>query len=147
MIFTAWPVPSAEIGLPTLSVTATLALTVPLLPRPVIAQVKKQPAPMLPALTVTWVRESFAAVPTPTVIARPDEVEIDPSVAVTPAVSTLLSFITPFFVDVTVATPAVKLIAVAVPKGTAVPLLLATVGAAPLGLAVAPAKVRLWAPV
>jgi hypothetical protein len=43
----------------------------------------------------------------------------------------------------TVATPAVKLIAVAEPKATAVPELLDTVGFVPLGLAAAPEKVRL----
>ena len=39
-----------------------------------------------------------------------------------------------------------KLIAVAVPKAVAVPELLATVGAVPPGLAVAPEKVRLLEP-
>jgi hypothetical protein len=41
----------------------------------------------------------------------------------------------------------VKLIDVALPKATAVPELLATVGAFPPGLEAAPEKVRLWAPV
>ena len=46
-----------------------------------------------------------------------------------------------------VATPAVNVIAVAVPKLVAVPELLATVGVVPLGLAEAPEKVRFLAPV
>ena len=82
-----------------------------------------------------------------TVIARPAAVEIEPSVAVMLAVSALLSVITPFFDEATAATPEVKVSAVAEPKEIAVPALLTTVGAAPLGLAVAPEKVRLWGPV
>jgi hypothetical protein len=58
-----------------------------------------------------------------------------------------LSFITPFLVVETVATPLVKVIAVAVPKLVAVPELLETVAKAPLGLADAPLKVRFLAPV
>ena len=45
------------------------------------------------------------------------------------------------------ATPAVKVSAVAVPKAIAVPELLATVGAVPLGLAEAPEKTSEWEPV
>ena len=67
----------------------------------VMVQVKRQVEPMLPALTVTLVRASFAAAAVPTVIVRPDEVEIEPSVAAMLAASTLLSFITPFFEEAT----------------------------------------------
>ena len=45
------------------------------------------------------------------------------------------------------ATPEVKVIGVAVPKATAVPEALVTVGALPPGLAEAPEKVRLLEPV
>ena len=53
----------------------------------------------------------------------------------------------PFLVEVAVATPEVKVIAVALPKLIAVPELSAIVGRAPLGLAEAPEKVRFLAPV
>src|SRR4051794_13585588 len=54
---------------------------------------------------------------------------------------------TPLFDPVTLATPLVKLIAVAVPKLVAVPELFVTVGCVPLGASAAPPKVRLWEPV
>ena len=54
---------------------------------------------------------------------------------------------TPLLAPETLATPALKLIAVAVPKAVAVPLALETVGAVALGLLAAPPKVRLWEPV
>jgi hypothetical protein len=57
--------------------------------------------------------------------------------------SALLSFNTPFFEEETDAMPEEKLSAVALPKLTAVPELLTTVGRLPPGLAEAPEKVRL----
>ena len=54
---------------------------------------------------------------------------------------------TPFLVPEMLATPELKVIGVAVPKATAVPEALVTVGALPAGLAKAPEKVRLLEPV
>ena len=59
----------------------------------------------------------------------------------------LVSVMTPFGRSGHVATPFVKVSAVAVPKFVAVPTTLVTVGLLPLGLAEAPAKVRLCEPV
>jgi hypothetical protein len=135
-----------ETVLPRLSVTATLDLTVPELPRVVIVQVKRQGEPIVPALTVRPLKASRLAAPAETVRGREAEVEMVPSLAVTPAVSALFSFVKPFLDEAGVATPEVKLSAVAVPKLIAVPALLTTVGMVPLGLAVAPAKVMFLAP-
>jgi NADPH-dependent 2,4-dienoyl-CoA reductase/sulfur reductase-like enzyme len=52
---------------------------------------------------------------------------------------------TPLFEPDVVATPFVKLMAVDVAKLTGVPVALVTVGAAPLGLVLAPPKVRVLA--
>ena len=49
--------------------------------------------------------------------------------------------------ELTVATPAVKVSAVALPKATAVPALLTTVGLVPPGLAAAPEKTSECEPV
>jgi hypothetical protein len=59
----------------------------------------------------------------------------------------LFSFIAPLLDPETVAMPAAKVRAVALPKLIAVPELLTTVGALPAGLELAPEKVRLWEPV
>ena len=55
--------------------------------------------------------------------------------------------ISPFSEPELVATPALNTIEVAVPKATALPAELVTVGALPPGLAEAPEKVRFLAPV
>src|SRR4249919_1708021 len=80
--FAVWPVPTAETVLPTLSVTATLALTLPPLPRPVMAQVKRQGEPIAPAVAVTLVSAHLAAAPVATVKAT-GAVAIAPSLALT----------------------------------------------------------------
>jgi hypothetical protein len=79
-------------------------------------------------------RASFEAAAGETVTARGVGSKIEPSLTVMLADSALLSFITPFFEDETLATPEVKLSAVATPKAVAVPALLTTVGGLALGL-------------
>jgi hypothetical protein len=88
--------------------------------------------------------------PTLTVTLRlPDPEELMlPSVTLIVAVCTSYSVITPLLLPETVATPLVKVIAVAVPKFTAVPELFVTVGwVTGLGEADAPEKVSDLLPV
>jgi hypothetical protein len=75
------------------------------------------------------------------------EDEIEPSLTDTVADSALYNAITPLLPDDTVATPFVKVIVVAVPKLTALPVLLVTVGALPLSDDEAPVKVIDLSPV
>ena len=77
-----WPVPRALTVLPRLSVTATFAFTVPLLPRLVTVQAKTQLAPRLPALRVTLVKPHLEAARGETVIAI-GVLEIVPSLTAT----------------------------------------------------------------
>jgi len=77
---------------------------------------------------------------------EPDD-EIVPSVTETVADSALYSFIAPLLLEDTVATPLVNVIVVAVPKLTALPVLLVTVGAVPLGDEEAPVNVIDLSPV
>ncbi len=72
---------------------------------------------------------------------------IEPSVTVTEVEPALTRVIAPFLPELTVATPSLKLIAVAVPKLVCVPVELVTVAWAPEGLSATGPKVRLWAPV
>ena len=78
---TALAVPRLETTLPRLSVTATLAVKVPLLPSAVTVQVKRQGEPSVPALIVGADQAYLAAAPALTVRARALGVEIVPSVA------------------------------------------------------------------
>jgi hypothetical protein len=93
------------------------------------------------------VRTYFEAAAGLTVSASGAGVVREASVAATLAAPALKALRTPFLAVATVATPAVKVSAVALPKATAVPELLATVGALPAGLDEAPLKTRLWEPV
>ena len=72
---------------------------------------------------------------------------IEPSVTVIEVEPALTRVIAPFLPAETVATPSLKLIAVAVPKLVAVPEELVTVAWAPEGLSATGPKVRLWEPV
>ena len=90
---------------------------------------------------------SFETEPGATLTVSGAAVEIVPSLASIPSSPLAYSFIAPFFEPVTVATPAVNLIEVDLPKAVAEPELLLTVGALPPGLAEAPLKVRLCEPV
>jgi hypothetical protein len=87
----------------------------------------------------------LAALAGPTVTGKP-VFEMLPSLTVMVAEPALYSVIAPLLEPDTVATPLVKLIAVAVPKAVAVPELFVTVGEnEPIELA--PPNVRLWDPV
>jgi len=144
---TEFAVPRLETTLPRLSVTATFAMKVPLLPSVVIVQVKRQGEPRTPALIVGADQPYLAAAPALTVRATALAVEMLPSVALSVAAPDLAAFSTPFFAEATVATPEVKVSAVAVPMLTTVPAELTTVAAVPPGLSSGPVKVMLWEPV
>ena len=138
--------PRLETTLPRLSVTATLAVKVPLLPSEVTVQVKRQGEPRVPALTVGADQAYLAAAPADTVRARALVVEIEPSVADSVVAPAFAALKTPFFGRLTVATPEVKVRTVAEPTLIAAPELLDTEAAVPFGLASGPEKVSLRSP-
>jgi hypothetical protein len=89
-------------------------------------------------------REALSA---ETVTERPLPVLMLPSVTVMVDGPAVYRVICPLFEPDTVATPLAKVIGSDVPKFTAVPVLLLTVGLVPLGLTLEPLKVRLLSPV
>src|SRR5579872_1256882 len=91
-------------------------------------------------------RDRLAAEAALTVTFNP-ELLIVPSVTVIVGLSALYRVITPLFDPDTDATPALKLIVSAVPKLTAVPVLLDTVGWVPFEDVLAPPNVKLLVPV
>ena len=109
-----WPLPRSLTVLPKLSVTLTLASKLPpamLVP----VQVNRQIALSAPLL-VACVQASLAAAPGLTVTVRAAALSIALSLTVTVPGPALTSFIAPLLDPETVETPAVKVIAVAVPK-------------------------------
>ena len=130
---TVWPLPRSETVLPTLSVTPTLALTVPLLPSAVIVQVKRQGEPI-----AAGAGGDAGQRPARGGAGGDGEGERrrgrDRAVGGGDAGRLgLVQFHEAVFRGGDVATPAVKVSAVAVPKLIAVPAVLATVGSGAAG--------------
>ena len=86
--------------------------------RAVIVRLSASPAL---GVVVAAARTNSVAAPGLTVIARPEPLVIEPSVTVTEVEPALTKTMAPFLPEETVATPSLKLIAVAVAKLVAVP--------------------------